>query len=480
MRPVLLARRGVCPVCLRKARLRSVRNRGDTSAIAEMLHLTFPEWERKGGVCAACFEEFANTQQILPASLRDAQGRLLPILPTRVRLRAQTKYTGRGVTIAFLDSGFYPHQDLTSPRHRILAYHNVLDPRPASAEVRDVDVSSWHGMMTSVVCAGNGHASGGFYRGLASEANLVLVKVGTARRIKPEDILRGLRWVHENRKRYGIRIVNVSCGGDDPEPYLEDPLCQEVERLTRDGLLVVCAAGNAGSTDRPEVIPPASAPSALTVGGFNDGNRPDMSGSEPYWSSYGPTVDGLQKPDVVAPAIWIAAPILPDTKTHEQARVLNELGSLQGPELRLRILELSREHELLQELVHADPAVIRAWIASQKQQERLISGSYQHVDGTSFAAPIVTSLCALLLERNPELRPWELKRRIAETAVSLPGDRSAPTGVRCDSSASAIRQLNASQRATEAVPRSPSCPPRESAATPTRSIPRRFSSLRVR
>ncbi|MCB9883828.1 MAG: hypothetical protein H6834_18715, partial [Planctomycetes bacterium] len=185
-----------CPICMRSVRLlplsRETKSQRD---VLDMLAQTFPDWEDRGGLCSDCYAQFVHVQHVLPESLRDASGRLLPILPVRVRLRAQTDLTARGVTIAFLDSGFHPHPDLIEPRSRILAYHNVLAPeRPVSNQVRDLDESSWHGLMTSVVCAGNGRLSQGFYRGLASSANLVLVKVGTARRIKPEDIERGLTW----------------------------------------------------------------------------------------------------------------------------------------------------------------------------------------------------------------------------------------------------------------------------------------------
>ena len=76
----------------------------------------------------------------------------------------------------------------------------------------------------------------------------MLVKVGTARRIKHDDIRRGLDWVIRNRRRYGIRIVNVSCGGDYEASYLEDGLSQAAEAATRAGLLVVAAAGNLGTS----------------------------------------------------------------------------------------------------------------------------------------------------------------------------------------------------------------------------------------
>ena len=44
-----------------------------------------------------------------------------------------------------------------------------------------------------------------------------------------------------------------------------------------------------------------------------------------YRSSYGPTVDGLQKPEVIAPSIWVPAPILPNTPTAQQAELLKTL-----------------------------------------------------------------------------------------------------------------------------------------------------------
>jgi serine protease AprX len=50
----------------------------------------------------------------------------------------------------------------------------------------------------------------------------------------------------------------------------------------------------------------------------------------------------------------------------------------------------------------------------------VISGAYKHVDGTSFAAPIVSSLAARMLEVNPGLRPRQLKRLLLQTARRLP------------------------------------------------------------
>jgi serine protease AprX len=70
-------------------------------------------------------------------------------------------------------------------------------------------------MMTSVVAAGNGSLSNGFYRSIAPEANVVLVKLATSGRISEGNIQEGIEWALAHRKQYDIRIINISAGGDD-------------------------------------------------------------------------------------------------------------------------------------------------------------------------------------------------------------------------------------------------------------------------
>lgn len=344
----------------------------------------------------------------------------MPILPTPVRLLASERHAGRGVTIAFLDSGFFAHPDLVRPVDRILHYHDVTRPRAARDELERPDESSWHGMMTSVVACGNGFLSQGLYRGLASEANVVLVKVGSARRIRHDDIRRGLEWVVRNRERFGIRIVNVSCGGDYEASYLEDGLSRAAERATRSGLLVVAAVGNLGHKPGHPVVPPASAPSVLTVGGLDDKNRLPFAGYDIYHSSYGPTLDGLQKPEVIAPGIYVAAPILPGTPTAEQATLYAQLAASSDAELGVRLAERRGTDPDLDAAAGLDTVLLRQLVAAKVRDNNVISGAYKHVDGTSFAAPIVSSLAAQMLEARPGLQPRQLKRLILQTARRLP------------------------------------------------------------
>jgi len=235
-------------------------------------------------VCGRCIELFNRAQrQIESHSLVFEQNDF--VLPTPLRMDADERFTGRGVTVAFLDSGFYAHPDLTKPANRILAYHSIFAEEVDQTSPETNDVASWHGMMTSVVAAGNGGLAGGFYRGIASEANLVLVKIGRTGRITEEQIQRGLEWVLAHQKEHEIRIVNISAGGDFDESYLTNSLSQTVERCVREGLTVVCAVGNAGHIPGHPVLPPASAPSCIAVGGLDDQNSTDRARRGMYRSS---------------------------------------------------------------------------------------------------------------------------------------------------------------------------------------------------
>jgi serine protease AprX len=178
-------------------------------------------------VCPHCIELFSRAKAQL-----DAHAAIFAqteyVLPTPLRLDVDERFTGRGVTIAFLDSGFYGHPDLTKPVNRIVAYKNIFQIGEGPNLLDAPDVASWHGMMTSVVAAGNGHLSDGFYRSIAPEAKVVLVKIGKTGRIPEINIERGLQWILKNREKYAIQIVNISAGGDFEQPYLHNALSRSL------------------------------------------------------------------------------------------------------------------------------------------------------------------------------------------------------------------------------------------------------------
>ena len=125
----------------------------------------------------------------------------------------------------------------------------------------------------------------------------------------------------------------------------------------------------------------------------------------------------MHKPDLLAPAIWVPAPMLPGTLVAREAAPLFQLLSV--------LEEASTEYGFSETRQVATPAerasvqsVIDA-VAARIARSKYISPDYQHVDGTSFASPIIASVAAQMLEANPKLTPAELREGLTGTAVPL-------------------------------------------------------------
>src|SRR6185369_1888592 len=140
----------VCPVCSREARGEFVSLSALDADLANLIAANAPDRQKVNAACVRCIRLFerAKDQIIADAAvLKDG----LHVLSTPLRLDADDRFTGKGVTIAFLDSGFYPHVDLTTPKNRIIAYRSMLEEDGELESLFQPDVASWHGMMTSVV-----------------------------------------------------------------------------------------------------------------------------------------------------------------------------------------------------------------------------------------------------------------------------------------------------------------------------------------
>jgi serine protease AprX len=334
------------------------------------------------------------------------------VIPTPDRLNIDPRFTGRGVTIAMLDSGFYQHPDLVSPGSRIAAFHDVSGDEISPA-CGAVESWHWHGTQTTVAAAGNGHLSAGKYRGAAPDARLVLVKVSKRGSISEVQIAEGLRWVITNRERFNIGVLNISLGGDQDVPCTESTIDQLAEEAMRMGIAVVVAAGN--TTDRAP-IPPANSPSVITVGGYDDNNQLTLKEPGLYHSSFGVTAGGVVKPELIAPAMWVAAPILPNTLLYRRAESLASI--LDAPDYRLAEVfsAVCSQAGLPESLRQQPPKVIREAAELALQDEKIVATHYQHVSGTSFAAPLVASIVAQMIEANPKLTPGAIKDILIATA----------------------------------------------------------------
>ncbi|KNZ69090.1 peptidase S8 and S53 subtilisin kexin sedolisin [Thermincola ferriacetica] len=303
----------------------------------------------------------------------------------------QTGYEGKGVGIAILDTGIYPHPDLTRPVNRIIAFKDFINKKTQPYD------DNGHGTHCAGDAAGNGYASNGKYRGPAPKANLIGVKVldkkgsGLLSRV-----MAGVQWCMENKRQYGIKVLSLSVGVKATESYKNDPLCLALGKAWEAGLVVCAAAGNDGP-DRQTINSPGISPVIITVGAEDDRNTVRIS-DDPVasFSSRGPTVDGLEKPDLVAPGVNIV--------------------SLRSP---CSYLDL-------------------------RSRRARVGKHYLSMSGTSMATPICAGVAALLLESSPHLQPDDVKKLLMDTCRKINYNPNA-AGAGLIDAAAAIRRAGSPQ-----------------------------------
>lgn len=201
---------------------------------------------------------------------------------------------GEGVSIAVIDTGCSPHLDLIRPFSRIRCFKDFVN-----GKIFPYD-DDGHGTHVCGIAAGNGYSSGK-HRGTAPGAALVVLKAldkegnGNA-----SDILAAMQWIYDYRRRYNIRVLNLSLGIAPSASYQIDPLALGAGALVSAGICVVTAAGNSGP-EKGSITSPGISPFVLTVGAC------DGRGRVADFSSRGPTPTGLRKPDLVAPGVDIVS-----------------------------------------------------------------------------------------------------------------------------------------------------------------------------
>ena len=276
--------------------------------------------------------------------------------------------------------------------------------------------------------AGDGRGHGTFVAGIAAGdiagktgaapgAKLVSIDVmddqGMAR---TSDVIAAADWILSNKAKYGIRVANFSLHSSVANSFMYDPLNKAVERLWFANVVVVSAAGNYGRADGPSGVPyaPGNDPFVITVGASDTGQsvatRDDVAAP---WSAYGYTLDGFAKPDLAAPGRYMVGPV-PTTSTLYTER-----------------------------------------------PDHIVSPGYIELSGTSFAAPIVSGIAALILGRHPEYTPDQVKGALMargeadalrRTAVGRRGGgQRSPFGraaesAECEPRAQRIRRHRSGQR----------------------------------
>src|SRR5262249_16645232 len=185
--------------------------------------------------------------------------------------------TGRGISVAIIDSGIAHHSDFAS---RIVY---------AESFVKGEDAYDYfgHGTHVAGIIAGDATASnvpGTIYNflGLAPQASLINMKVLNSHgEGQVSSVLAAIDRVIALKNVYSIRVINLSLGMLPQEGIKADPMCQAVEAAWRAGIVVVVAAGNegannsAGTNGYASITSPGNDPYVITVGAGNTVSTPN-------------------------------------------------------------------------------------------------------------------------------------------------------------------------------------------------------------
>ena len=398
------------------------------------------EWPASGvplhQVHALANEVFHDGQAYDPAMISLADGGFP--LPLPIRIEADSRYRGRGTTIAVMDDSFVLIPDLADPRpDKIRAFLDCSGPylpREIESPIEEAATAlSPHGTSCAAVAAGSGILSGGFYRGLADEADLILLQMSRKQARGgglPEEgpgrdrWLRAFEWIHANKEKYGIRVLCALCVC--PEEMREPdcipshcPVTDGIGELIADGITVILPAGNQPGI---RVLPVRWAEDAITVGGVDDMGRAGTLPPRLIAHSYGYCPGGYPKPDVLAPAKYVPLPDVPGFPGFDRHSILASLRRMNGEELREALVRAQETGQVRLALPspNAPDRVIREAIERELQEVGVIRHSYRHGGGTAPAAAAVAGLAACLLEADPSLSPRDIKAILTATATYYP------------------------------------------------------------
>lgn len=268
--------------------------------------------------------------------------------------------SGSGILIGVLDSGF----DALAATG-CLAGITVTHARNFRTGGTDISGDD-HGSLVLACIGGN---LAGEYRAAAYGASFLLAVTenpDTETPVEEDYWVAGIEWCDS----LGADIVSSSLAYntfDDSVSVYDyaradmdgetSLVAQAAETAVSRGIVVVTAAGNERSLPWHIILTPGDAEHAITVGAV--ANWASGSPVLASFSSVGPTADGRIKPDVVAPGVSVSLPLL---------------GT---------------------------------------------AGLYTSASGTSFATPLVSGLCALLLEAHPDWTPPDVMAALRSTALDL-------------------------------------------------------------
>jgi serine protease AprX len=303
--------------------------------------------------------------------------------------------TPKAPTIAIVDSGIDPAHTADFG-NRVIGQVNRSSLTPNSS-----GDGYGHGTFVAAIAADGANG----YAGTAPTANLISVDVMNDQGAGTEaDVISGADWILQNKTTYNIKVANFSLHTSNRASVMFDPLDQAVERLWLNGVVVVTASGNYAVDGAPSGVQyaPGNDPFVITVGAADTmGTLSQTDDTAAPWSAWGYTGDGFMKPDVSAPGRYMIAPV-----------------------------------------------TVGGGLALERP-DHVVSPGYMQLSGTSFAAPVVSGIAAMLVAQHPTWTPGQIKGAIMLTSVPTKSTAVAPGQL-------GVGEVNvASARAYSATPPNP-------------------------
>ena len=200
--------------------------------------------------------------------------------------------------VAIVDSGIIRHPDL---ERQVIAFYDFSNEK--SKEWVD---TYGHGTHVAGCLAGNGRLSKGRYHGICPETKLVILKVLNQTGIgEARWLIEALKYILNYHKQYNIRIVNLSLGVEkDVSRESLNKIKNLIDELTKEEILVVCAAGNYGPQNNT-IYGIGTMKDVITVGCYDGIFEKRNSGFCRLFSGRGDKDSLIVKPDIVAPGTKI-------------------------------------------------------------------------------------------------------------------------------------------------------------------------------
>ncbi|WP_370898257.1 S8 family peptidase [Chryseobacterium gossypii] len=211
-------------------------------------------------------------------------------------------FTGTGVTIAVIDTGF-PAVDTGAAFSRLWANNHIKGGYDFVAKGTDIYNAGLNSHGSVVLGAIGGYISDSF-AGSAPDADFYLYRSENTSVEIPEE---ELYWIEaaEEADRKGVDLITTSLGYStfDDSRYSYDYtdmngttsfIAKAAEIAANKGIFVIVAAGNSGQDTWHYITTPADNTKVFSIGSV------DASGASSGFSSYGPNASGIIKPDASA------------------------------------------------------------------------------------------------------------------------------------------------------------------------------------